>query len=321
MFILEPRITRLPDSEAPLFKTPPIKEYTKKQISPTNLLLKKEPSPATLHSLLHGQILSPSANEVSNSQGSQTRQSQLTQSLSDTVHLLKTSTNSSLQLGKVTNSLSESPELFGSDFRSPSIQACNVIGRTPSKNLTSQVGFSTPTSVLGVGSSGTLNIPNTSNQKGKTVNYRSARMLTYDSENPINLKEGSGTTKTNEEVDLSSVRKDTKMNSTQPLLSVPLQREENTILDIPSLYLPSTHRSTLQEEHNSDVVFVSPPTNADLDCESAQLVGGACLLTDLDPSIENDSASMMAFALSTPTKDERQSFHNVFLNDHSNSST
>ena len=287
-------------------------------MSPANLL-KKKPSPATLHSLLHGQILSPSANKVSNSQG---RKSQLTHSLSDAGHHPKTSSHSTLQLqvGTVTDSLSESPELFGADFQSPSIQASNVIGRTPSKKFTSQGGFSTPTSVLGAGSTGMLSISNTS----KPINYRSARMLTYDSENPIRLKRDSSTTQNNEEVDLSSVREDTQINvnsTNQPLFSASLQREENTILDIPSLYLPSTYPSTLHEEHTSDVVLISPPTNVDLDRESAQLVGGACLLTDLDPSIENESASMMAFALSTPTKDDRRNFHNVFLNDHSNSST
>ena len=39
---------------------------------------------------------------------------------------------------------------------------------------------------------------------------------------------------------------------------------------------------------------------------------GVCLLTDLDPSIENESASMMAFALSTPTKDDPRDFLDAF---------
>lgn len=34
-----------------------------------------------------------------------------------------------------------------------------------------------------------------------------------------------------------------------------------------------------------------------------------CLLTDLDPSISGDSASMVAFALSTPDKDDPVDFH------------
>lgn len=38
-----------------------------------------------------------------------------------------------------------------------------------------------------------------------------------------------------------------------------------------------------------------------------------CFLTDLDPRIENESASMMAFALSTPTKEDPMDFHDVFL--------
>ena len=38
-----------------------------------------------------------------------------------------------------------------------------------------------------------------------------------------------------------------------------------------------------------------------------------CFLTDLDPSIENESASMMAFALSTPTKEEPRNFHQALL--------
>ena len=38
----------------------------------------------------------------------------------------------------------------------------------------------------------------------------------------------------------------------------------------------------------------------------------ACLLTDLDLAIENESASMVAFALSTPTKDDPIDFHQAF---------
>lgn len=40
-----------------------------------------------------------------------------------------------------------------------------------------------------------------------------------------------------------------------------------------------------------------------------------CLLTDLDPSIGGDSASMVAFSLSTPDKDDPMDFHKA-LADH-----
>ena len=39
-----------------------------------------------------------------------------------------------------------------------------------------------------------------------------------------------------------------------------------------------------------------------------------CLLTDVDPNIGADSASMVAFALSTPTKDDPTDFHRALEN-------
>ncbi len=61
--------------------------------------------------------------------------------------------------------------------------------------------------------------------------------------------------------------------------------EERTILDIPSLYTP--HNNTQPDTWNVPEA--------------------------MDPSIETESASMMAFALCTPTKEDRRDFHEAFL--------
>ena len=71
-------------------------------------------------------------------------------------------------------------------------------------------------------------------------------------------------------------------------------------------------------DSDCNIFLISPPDVAPPPLPvTMATVGGAggssvCLLTDLDPSIENESASMMAFALSTPTKDDPRDFLDAF---------
>ena len=168
------------DELKPLFKTPP--PLRKKYLSP-KVILKKEPSPAALHSLLHGEIISPAQAGPSRYDAPFLPENPLT-------------------------TVGESPDLF------------------QSKETVFAPGLS---------------------------NSRAARMLTYDTEDPLSVQRKS-------------------------ILKSPLKESE---LEGP---MPST-------TENKSV----------------------CFLTDLDPRIENESASMMAFALSTPTKEDRIDFHDVFL--------
>ena len=223
-----PRITRVPDPEPALFKTPPLKDH-KKKTSPNQLLLKKEPSPAALHSLLHGEILSPTTSALQSSP------------IQDTPHSRTLISESPLKRVNVAV-VDKSPELFGevSELQAglSSLDNCVVIGRTPSKG----VGLSAPKDIPGA-SGNSLRAPSVK------TNMRTARMLTYDSGN------------TSQEL------------STDPPESI-LNDTGNGLTSVQSVQ---------------------------------------SLLTCVDPGIENESASMMAFALCTPTKEDRRDFHKAFV--------
>ena len=84
---------------------------------------------------------------------------------------------------------------------------------------------------------------------------RAARMLTYDTEDPLNPR---------------------------PILRLKTPVKDRTI----------SHNDSSTVSHSE-----------------SEREKSVCFLTDLDPSIGNESASMMAFALSTPTKEDPKDFH------------
>ena len=165
------------------FKTPPVKKH--KHLNP-RVILNKEPSPAALHSLLHGEIISPATTEgdtLASAQG---------------------------------NVVEESPDLFETEHEETE---------------------------------------RATTAREQSSSSRAARMLTYDTEDPLKLP--------------------------RPILKTPAKDGNST--------------------SSGNVVSHSG---------SGEKV--VCFLTDLDPSIGNESASMMAFALSTPTKEDPRDFHQAF---------
>lgn len=62
------------------------------------------------------------------------------------------------------------------------------------------------------------------------------------------------------------------------------------------------------------VILVSPPSSSRDDDDDENGCQGRPwhLLADLDPGLMQESASMAAFALSTPTKEDPQDFHHAF---------
>ena len=166
------------------FKTPPLKH---KHLSP-RVILNKEPSPAALLSLLHGEMIAPATT------GGDT--------------LASTSAQG--------NVIKESPDLFETDHKETERAAV----------------------------------------REQSSSSRAARMLTYDTEDPLRLP--------------------------RPILK----------------------SRTPAKDGNS--------TRSDVVSRSGSGETVVCFLTDLDPNIGNESASMMAFALSTPTKEDPTDFHQAF---------
>ena len=65
------------------------------------------------------------------------------------------------------------------------------------------------------------------------------------------------------------------------------------------------------------VALISPPTHTGkLQVNSCPTAPNSCLLMDFDPTIAHDSASMVAFSLSTPTKEDPHDFHNAITESH-----
>ena len=168
----------------PTFTSPPAC-LEHKHLSP-KLILKKEPSPAALHSLLHGPIISPAGDR------------------------------SILATPVVSTTVEESPDLF-EDPKEPILP-----------------------------------------QRSTASSSKAARMLTYDTEDPLKLS------------------KSTRI--------IPVREDCNTFTE-------GCSKPSIRSEKTS-----------------------VCFLTDLDPSIENETASMVAFALCTPTKDDPRDFHQAFQN-------
>ncbi len=188
------------------FKTPPHMSHT--VTTNSRLALNKEPSPAALHALLHGRILSESPEPFSS-----TRSSLVTAPEGD----------SSIQATPVADmEVGESPDLF-EESKKPSVET--VVSKPT-------VSFAS----------------------------RAARMLTYDSEDPL-------------------VRN-----------------------QLPKSILKTPDKGSKEQSNcSSGSGFAAIPSK-----------GVFFLSAALDPSIENESASMAAFALSTPTKEDPVDFHQAF---------
>ena len=154
--------------------------------------------------------------------------------------------------------------------------------------------------------------------------FKSARMLTYESEDPLLKKSKSSTMLCNSSPSkLSSSNGVSQYPSSalgQPTSTVRVTEEEGgsqgTIAPVPTCLHLSRRVNDSSSFPDSDynIFLVSPPDMAPppLPGVGGSSASGVCLLTDLDPSIENESASMMAFALSTPTKDDPRDFLDAF---------
>ena len=144
----------------------------------------------------------------------------------------------------------------------------------------------------------------TTTSSNKQLNYRSARMLTYENENPFK-------TKTELLAKLSPAHSLDVLNTTDTLsmkLSVGTEHEHHGS----SSHVGGGCDNSTSNNSSAEVVLVSPPSPPSHGPLSTVTNGRVCLLTDLDPSIETESASMMAFALCTPPKDEPRDFHQAF---------
>lgn len=187
------------------------------------------------------------------------------------------STESPLKKTQTAEVVHQSPELFAQVSGSPSIQAlkdCNVIGRTPSKSVGD---LSVAKQLLEAAAS-----------QVKTSGVKTARMLTYDSEHQA--QHGILSSESNS----SNVTSLFESTATSP-------QQELTILDIPSLYAPCSTQTNTSVPRYGNVVLVSPPDSPPTDRVA------------VDPILENESASMMAFALCTPTKEDRRDFLGVCI--------
>ena len=253
----------------PLFKTPPLKENTGRirrngaVLSP-QILLNKEPSPAAIYSLIHGNMVSPQ-------DGSGPTKTPLTVSPHARGKLERTPESK----GQSSRDLSFTPlgHQGGSGLApprdlslmlSPGVLASYLVSNTPSSLARSGEkrggGTQLTTSHCALTSCG-----GGTAEGVRRSGFKSARTLTYENEDP--LRKNSGRSK----------------SSTVPDNLAPLE--------------------------------FSPPDVAPVTMATVGGAGGGsssmCLLTitDLDP---NESASMMAFALSTPTKDDPRDFLDAF---------
>ena len=140
-------------------------------------------------------------------------------------------------------------------------------------------------------------------------------MLTYETEDPL-LKNKSSAC--NSSSKLSSSGQYASTASEQPPVTITIrakeeERDSQRTLTNSSHLSRGVHVSSLPSDSDCNIFLVSPPDPPPPPPPSAGVGGSSvCLLTDLDPSIENESVSMMAFALSTPTKNDPRDFLDAF---------
>lgn len=160
--------------------------------------------------------------------------------------------------------------------------------------------------------------------------FKSARMLTYETEDPLLKKKSQrhlcdSPLKTFAVHNLPSQRNHclSPAVSNQPILPtsakgpiISVERTLNLQNNFPLSNVACDQKSSTQASHECGVVLVTPPASQGFNQPSGVVSSGSsdgvCILMDMDPSIENESASMMAFALSTPTKDDPKDFLDAF---------
>lgn len=300
----------------PLFKTPPLKENPGK----THLALNKEPSPAAIFSLLHGQVVSPQEQQ----EGGAITPCKSTKDVARVAaaaaltisprkrHLEKTP-NSKVQSGDLTftplahrGGANLAPPRDLSLMLSPGVLASYLVSNTPS-SLARPVDRASTQLATSVRSSA----GEESNSRKKPV-----RTLTYETEDPLQNKLRSNVSSSplktcaSHTGMLQSVAS-THFTSPNPT-SVTSDSSERNCQDSRRelLYPPTT---TQKDGDQNDTPPISPSVGGVFGRPAnVGPTGAVCLLTDLDPSIENESASMMAFALCTPTKDDPKDFLDAF---------
>lgn len=311
----------------PLFKTPPLKENTGKlhrnsnMLSP-RILLNKEPSPAAIYSLLHGNMVSPQ--EQQNGSIRTPCKSTKDVAMVAAAAALTISPRARGKLDKTPESKNQSRDLSftpvghrgGSGLApprdlslmlSPGVLASYLVTNTPSSLARSVERSETQLTTSYCASTTTCG--GAAGMGGRKPGFKSARMLTYESEDPL-LKKNSGQSNT--------VPCDSSLSEQA---TVRVKDEENISQRTSNCVPDCSHPSKIHDSsYSPDGIFlVSPPDVAPplplpipVGGSSANAAGSVCLLTDLDPSIENESASMMAFALCTPTKDDPRDFLDAF---------
>ena len=242
-------VPKLPRAK-PVFKTPPLKHQ--RLLTPSKRSMSKGPSPATLHSLLHGDIISspapPSSKEEEGGGSSRTSGSQNFANSSDPL-----STPSHRQC-----SVAESPDLFSAKRES----------------------------ILDTSTASDCNYkPDTTNR----VSFKAARMLTYGIEDPL-----------------------ISYHSKQPIIVDPL-------ISCQTIEDPLIRHSKL----TTNIIAITPPKSilkTPVKSLSSPLLLGSCekgvggsLAAGAD-SLLHDTASNMAFALCTPTKEDHCDFHAAMEN-------
>ena len=323
----------------PLFKTPPLKESTSRVHLSMNphVLLNKEPSPAAIFSLLHGQMVSPQDQQ----------DTETTPPLKSTKDVASVVAATALTVSPRVKGTLRTPDSKGqardltftplahrganslalprdlSLMLSPGVLASYMVSNTP---LSLARSVERGSSRLSTDSQSA----NVNEERGSTrkTGFKSARMLTYENEDPLLKKSRLNSCE-------SPLKTFTIHNPLSQQHQHPAPATVSNKCTSPSTEIPLTlggclnqHKSLLpvsrvhgvpssQIGRESEVVvLVTPPGSGDLghpSCKDSDRAGnGVCLLTDLDPSIENESASMMAFALSTPTKDDPKDFLDAF---------
>ena len=325
----------------PLFKTPPLKENISKihrnnMLSP-RILLNKEPSPAAIYSLLHGNMVSPQEQQDGGGLARTPHKSTKDVAVVAAAAALTVSPHARGKLDRTPESKGQSRDLSftplghrgGSGLApprdlslmlSPGVLASYLVANTPSslarsvergstQLTTSHCASTTCGTAMGVRKSG----------------FKSARMLTYESEDPLLKKSKSSTMPCNSSPSKLSSSNDVSHYPSsalgQPTVTVRITEEggsRRALVPVPTSPHLSRRVNDSSSSPDSDcnIFLVSTPDMAPppLPGVGGSSTSGVCLLTDLDPSIciENESASMMAFALSTPTKDDPRDFLDAF---------
>lgn len=314
------------------------------------MLLNKEPSPAAIYSLIHGQMVSPHEQDS----GARTP-------FKSTKDAERVAAATALTVSPHLKKVERTPDSKGQqrDLTFTPLAHRGGSGLAPPRDLSlmlspgvlaSYMVSNTPLSVARSVERGSNQLATTSQsatavdkeESSRKSGFKSARMLTYESEDPL-LKKTRMESSCAVPLEISTPQQHQCQSATSNPSTLKSKKESvdygRTLTpnhSLPSSRISSTHTSCEAEVKDSapsssflsavpenkagEVMLVSPPVSGDLDQPTATATAsvsrssssGVCLLTDLDPSIENESASMMAFALCTPTKDDPKDFLDAF---------